>query len=73
MADKIIKGQFMYAVTNCGIIEVSIRTVTDNYFVGTDLETSQAIAFTYDNVDKVVFQDREAALSAYKAVKHDDR
>ena len=72
MADRIINGQFLYAVTSKGVIEIRTRTVTEDYFVGTDLETSQALLFTYDDLDEAVFRDKDAALSTYKEVKHDD-
>lgn len=68
MAGRIIKGQTLYTVDKHGITEITIRTVTEDYFVGTDLETSQALLFTYDELDEVVFQDRDAAMSFYRSI-----
>ena len=68
MAGRIIKGQTLYTFDKHGITEITIRTVTEDYFVGTDLETSQALLFTYDELDEVVFQDRDAAMSFYRSI-----
>ena len=68
MAGRIIKGQTLYTVDKHGITEITIRTVTEDYFVGTDLETSQAFLFTYDELDEVVFQDRDTAMSFYRSI-----
>ena len=68
MVGRIIKGQTLYTVDKHGITEITIRTVTEDYFVGTDLETSQALLFTYDELDEVVFQDRDAAMSFYRSI-----
>lgn len=68
MVGRIIKGQTLYTVDKHGITEITIRTVTEDYFVGTDLETSQALLFTYDELDEVVFQDRDAAMSFCRSI-----
>ena len=56
-------------VPNCNvyeIIELTIRTVGDGWYVGTDEKTKQAHLFQNDMIDKYVFKFRTDALEALK-------
>ena len=66
------KGDRVYmcqVVPNCGIyeiLELVIRTVAEDYAVGVDETTRQAHLFTYDMLDKYVFNHRIDAIEALK-------
>ena len=44
------------------VLELHIRTVKERYFVGTDVKSSQAFLFNYEDLNKIVFYDRQEAL-----------
>ena len=46
--------------------ELQIRTVTDDYFVGTEKRTKKAYLFSYDLIDKTVFINRKEAVDKIK-------
>jgi len=48
------------------ICELTIRTVTDDYFVGVDKRDKHAYLLSYSDIDKVVFFDRGDALEYVK-------
>ena len=57
------------AIPQTGIFEVCeliIRTVEDDYFVGSDKRDRHAYLLHYTDLDKIVFQDREIALKKVK-------
>lgn len=49
--------------------EIRIRTVESTYFVGTEKSTKQAFLFGYDDLERIVFQDRNKALKLAKAAE----
>ena len=58
---------FCSVVPSCGIYEIldlTIRTVSDDYYVGTDEKTKQAHLFKEDMIDKYVFRHRSDAVEA---------
>lgn len=44
------------------VLELHVRTVAEQYFVGTDVKSSQAFLFNYEDLNKIVFYDRQKAL-----------
>ena len=57
------------AIPQTGIFEVCeliIRTVEDDYFVGSDKRDRHAYLLHYTDLDKIVFQDRKTALQKVK-------
>lgn len=72
MKDKIKKGMILYyaqCMENIGIfnvLDLKIRTVTDEYFVGIENRSKHAYLFSYKNIGKIVFFDRKEALEVVK-------
>lgn len=58
---RIIKEVGMYE-----ILELKLRTVTEDYFVGTDKDTKHAYLFNNSSIGKTVFTDRKDALKLVK-------
>ena len=53
------------------VVELSVRTVRDTWFVGVEKRTEHAYTFSTDLIGKTVFQNREDALEVVKeAEKH---
>lgn len=48
------------------VCELNIRTVEDNFFVGTDKHEKQAYLFSYNKLNKIIFADRNKALHVVK-------
>lgn len=48
------------------ICELSIRTIQEDYFVGTDKRDKHAYLFSYSAIGKTVFHDRKEALKFLK-------
>ena len=65
-------GQIVYyarIMPTVGLYEVEelkIRTVTDEYFVGTEKNTKHAYLFGHSTIGKYVFKDRKLALNLVK-------
>ena len=60
---------YVRAIPQTGIFEVCeliIRTVEDDYFVGSDKRDRHAYLLHYTDLDKIVFQDRKTALQKVK-------
>ena len=60
------------AIPQTGIFEVCeliIRTVEDDYFVGSDKRDRHAYLLHYTDLDKIVFKDRKTALNKVKEVE----
>lgn len=55
------------------LCELKIRTVTDTYFVGVDKKDKQAHIFGYNDVDNIVFEDRDVALQKIKEAEKNKR
>ena len=53
------------------VVELSVRTVRDTWFVGVEKRTEHAYTFSTDLIGKTVFQNREDALKiVQEAEKH---
>jgi hypothetical protein len=52
------------------VCEVSIRTIEDTYFVGTDKRDKHAYLFSYNAIDKTVFHNRKDALKIVKEAEN---
>ena len=48
------------------VVELKVRTVAEDFFVGTDKITKHAFMFKLDNIDKIIFFERKAALDIVK-------
>ena len=48
------------------VCELIIRTVEDDYFVGSDKRDRHAYLLRYTDLDKIVFKDRKTALNKVK-------
>ena len=48
------------------ILELKLRTVTDEYFVGVEKREKHAYLFGYSALDKYIFEDRKDALKLVK-------
>ena len=70
------KGDRLYyaeIVKSCGVFDVhdiSIRTVEDTYFVGTDIDTHRAYIFTYDQLETCLFNIRMDAVNYAKEIQN---
>jgi len=66
------KGQIVYyarimqSVDIYELLELRVRTATDEYFVGTEKRTKHAYLFGNSCLDKIVFLDRKDALKLVK-------
>lgn len=62
-----LKDKLYYAriIPNCNtydVCDLTIRTVTDRYFVGVDKRDKRAYLFTYEDLGVIVFEERNEAL-----------
>ena len=48
------------------VYDLKVRTVEDTYFVAIDKRDKKSYLFSYNDVDKTVFTNREEALSKVK-------
>ena len=66
--ENVRKGMVLYyarILKAVGIYEVSelqIRTVESDYFVGVDKRDKHAYLFSYNNLNKLIFSDRQECL-----------
>lgn len=66
------KGQIVYyarimpSVGMYEILELKLRTVTDEYFVGIEKREKHAYLFGYSTLNKCIFEDRRDALKFVK-------
>lgn len=51
------------------VLELKIRTIESNWFVGIEKRDKQAFLFAYTAIDKMVFADRGKALEIVKAAE----
>lgn len=49
------------------VVEVKVRTVADDFFVGVDKNTKHAYMFKISDINKIVFFDRKDAVNVVKA------
>lgn len=79
MKDKIKKGMVVYyaqCLSTAGIFEVlelKIRTVEDNWFVGTEKREKHAYLFYDKELGRTIFFDRNEALEIVKDAEKDYR
>ena len=72
---RIKKGKIIYysqCLEPCAIFEVlelKIRTICENWFVGIENKTKHAYLFYEKDIGKCIFFDREDALSVVKAAE----
>ena len=72
MTDKIRKNDIIYyarIMPKLGIFDVydlKVRTVEDTYFVAIDKRDKKSYLFSYNDINKTVFTNREEALSKVK-------
>lgn len=68
----LLKGQVVYyarimpTVDVYEVLELKIRTVEDDYFVGTEKRSKHAYLFGNSAIDKYIFKDRKMALDLVK-------
>ena len=73
--NKIKKGTVVYyaqCLEPCAVFEVlelRIRTVEDNWFVGIENKTKHAYLFYESSIGKTIFFDRKEALDVVKAAE----
>lgn len=71
--EDIVKGKVVYFVRvlpdEVQVCELTVRTVTDEYFVGTEKKDKQAFLLSYKNLDKAVFLDRKDAVKSAKMIE----
>jgi hypothetical protein len=66
------KGQIVYyarimpTVGIYEVLELKLRTVTGEYFVGTEKREKHAYLFGYSTLGKYIFEDRQDALKVVK-------
>jgi hypothetical protein len=69
---KIKKGMTVYysqCMPNVGVfdlLELTVRTVEDTWFVGIEKKDRQALLFSMKDIDKCIFFDRKDALMTVK-------
>ena len=59
---KIYYSKILPSANTYEVCDLSIRTVKDTYFVGTDKHDKHAYLFSYDDIEKTVFFNRQDAL-----------
>lgn len=70
--NKIEKGMTVYyaqCMPNVGVfdlLELTLRTVEDTWFVGIEKKDKQAFLFSKKDIDKCIFFDRKDALMTVK-------
>lgn len=52
------------------VCELSVRTIEDTYFVGTDKHDKHAYLFSYSAIGKTVFTNRKEALDLVKEAEN---
>lgn len=66
---KVRKNDVFYytrIIPNCGIydvLEIKIRSVYEDYFVGIEKRDKHVFLFYYSNIDKILFRDRKIAVN----------
>lgn len=75
MDKEIKKSNIVYyarMIPNVGLYEVidlKIRTVADDFFVGIENRTKHAYMFKFSDIGKIIFFDRKEALNVVKAAE----
>lgn len=73
MEDKMIKRGDVVFYAQClepvgvfEVLELTVRTVEDSWFVGLEKKEKQALLFSKKDIDKCIFFDRHDALMTVK-------
>ena len=46
----------------CEILDLKIRTVAEDYFVGVEKKEKQCFLFNYSDIDNIIFKNKKDAL-----------
>lgn len=68
-SDVIYYARVMPTVGLYEIVELKVRTVTEDYIVGIDKNTKHAFMFYFDDINRTIFFDRNEALKVVKAAE----
>ena len=68
-SDVIYYARVMPTVGLYEIVEIKVRTVTEDYIVGIDKNTKHAFMFYFDDINRTIFFDRNEALKVVKAAE----
>lgn len=60
--DKLYYARILPQVGTYEVCELFIRTVSDSWFVGIDKMDKHTYLFSYNDIDKILFFNREIAL-----------
>lgn len=73
MEERIIKKGDIVYYAQClepvgvfEVLELTVRTVEDTWFVGLEKKEKQALLFSYKDIDKCIFFERHDALMTVK-------
>lgn len=73
---SINKGDIYYYVrileksNICEILDLKIRIVTEDYFVGVEKKEKQCFLFNYSDIDSIVFKNKKDALEEIISLKN---
>lgn len=67
--DIVYYARIMPTVDVFDVVEVKIRRVTDDFFVGLDDKTKHALMFNYRDIGKIIFFNRKDALDKVNAAE----
>ncbi len=76
---KVRKNDVFYytrIIPNCGIydvLEIKIRSVYEDYFVGIEKRDKHVFLFYYSNIDKILFRDRKIAVNKVNEAEKNKR
>ena len=76
---KVRKNDVFYytrIIPNCGIydvLEIKIRSVYEDYFVGMEKRDKHVFLFYYSNIDKILFRDRKIAINKVNEAEKNKR
>ena len=71
--DKLYYARILPSSYTFDVCELIIRTVTDDWFVGIDKHDKHAYLFSYNDIGKIVFYDRDDALNKVKIAESNAR
>lgn len=71
--DKLYYARILPNSFTFDICELIIRTVTEDWFVGIDKHDKHAYLFSYNDIEKIVFYDRDDALNKVKIAESNAR
>ena len=71
--DVVYYANISHPTSSYNICELIIRTIEDDYFVGTDKKDKHAYLFSNNDYNKIVFKDRKKALKVLKEAEKNKR